>query len=76
LCVLRGQQAGVQGATVHRWRYTHSEALEELGWQEHEIMAEMGHSTRSVSRAYREAAIRRSALRKHRTLSPGDMLRA
>ncbi len=75
LCILRAEQAGVTGATVHRWRYTHSEALEELGWQEHEIMAEMGHSTRSVSRMYREAAIRRSALRKHEALSPADLLR-
>ena len=57
VCVLRGEQAGVKGANVHRWRYTHSEALEEQGWQEHEIMAEMGHSTRSVSRTYRAAAI-------------------
>jgi site-specific recombinase XerD len=26
LCILRGQQADVRGATVHRWRYTHSES--------------------------------------------------
>ena len=75
LCVLRGQQAGVREATTHRWLYTHSEVLEELGWQEHEIMAEMGHSTRSVSRAYREAAIRRAVLRKHSATSPADVLR-
>ena len=75
MCVLRGQQAGVQSATVHRWRYTHSEVLEELGWQEHEIMAEMGHSTRAVSRSYRDAAIMRSALRKHRECGPADLLR-
>ncbi len=75
LCALRGIHAGVKNANVHRWRYTHSEALEEQGWQEHEIMAEMGHSTLSVSRTYRDAAIRRAALRKHRDSSPADMLR-
>ena len=75
LCVLRGRQAGIKDANVHRWRYTHSEVLEEQGWQEHEIMAEMGHSTLSVSRSYREAATRRAALRRHRAGSPGDLLK-
>ena len=75
MCIVRGRQAGVSGATTHRWRYTHAETLEELGWQEHEIMAEMGHSTLTVSRHYREAAIRRSALRKHEASSPADLLK-
>ena len=75
VCIVRGRQAGVSGATTHRWRYTHAETLEELGWQEHEIMAEMGHSTLTVSRHYREAAIRRSALRKHEASSPADLLK-
>lgn len=75
MCVQRGKQAGVTGATVHRWRYSHAEALEDAGWPEAQILAEMGHSTLSVSRTYRDAAIRRGALRRHKEASPGDMLR-
>lgn len=76
MCKEIGKAVGVADADTHRWRYTHSEALEELGWQEHEIMAEMGHTTRSISRSYREAAIRRGALKKHREKGPTDLLKS
>ena len=66
--------AGVKEGGVHRWRYTHSETLEEMGWPEDIIMAEMGHSVLSVSRSYRERAIRRRALQQHADDSPADKL--
>lgn len=74
LCRRRAEDAGVKGGHPHRWRYTHSEVLQDLGWPEEVIMAEMGHSVLSVSRQYRQAAIRRRALKLHEEQSPADLL--
>ena len=70
----RAALAGVKNGGVHRWRYTHAEILEEMGWPEDIIMAEMGHSVLSVSRAYRERAIRRRAMKQHEEDSPADKM--
>lgn len=74
MCMRRATAAGVMDGNPHRWRYTHGEILEDLGWPEEIIMAEMGHSTLSVSRHYRESAIRRKALKQHEQQSPADLL--
>ena len=74
MCQVRATDAGIKNGGVHRWRYTHAETLQDLGWPEEVIMAEMGHSMLSVSRHYRQTAIRRRALKQHELQSPADLL--
>jgi site-specific recombinase XerD len=74
LCSRRAAEVGIKDGDVHRWRYTHAEVLDELGWHEDIIMAEMGHSQRSVSRHYRQASIRRQAIRLHAEQGPTKLL--
>ncbi len=74
MCKHRAEDAGIRNGNPHRWRYTHGEVLQDLGWSEEIIMAEMGHSSLTVSRHYRENAIRRKALKQHEDQSPADML--
>ena len=57
-------------AISHDW----IRVLEDMGWPEEVIMAEMGHSVLSVSRTYREASIRRQALKRHQEHGPMDLL--
>lgn len=74
MCKTRAEEVNIKDGGVHRWRYTHAEKLEDLGWAEEIIMAEMGHSVLSVSRSYRARAIQRKAIKQHELQSPADLL--